>query len=271
LVDAALAGEFRKRADASRHQGEYRSIVDGVNRTLDMVVDKSDWYEAIIDAVPFPIHVTNNDMKWTFLNKPFEALLVKEGRIKDRVQALGLPCSNAAANICNNEGCGIKQLQKGVTESFFDWCGSGCKQDTSYLVNRMGDKIGYVEVVTDLTAMIRNKDYTKAEIERMAENLQLLAEGDLDMNFNIREADQHTKDAHADFTRINESLKGVKQSMDHIISITKEISDGNLMVEVTPRSEKDELLKDLSVMVRKLSDVVLDVKSAANNVSSGSK
>ena len=271
LVDAALAGEFQKRADASRHQGEYRSIVDGVNRTLDMVGDKNDWYEAIIDAVPFPIHVTDNDMKWTFLNKPFEALLVREGRIKDRISALGLPCSNAAANICNADGCGIKQLNKGVSESFFDWCGSGCKQDTSYLINSRGEKIGYVEVVTDLTAMIRNRDYTKAEIERMAVNLQLLAEGDLDMNFNIREADQHTKDAHADFTRINDSLKDVKHSMDHIISITKEIADGNLTVEVVARSEKDEMLKDLAVMVKKLSDVVVDVKSAADNVSSGSK
>jgi methyl-accepting chemotaxis protein len=271
LVGAALAGMFQKRAEAARHQGEFRSIVDGINKTLDMVVDKNTWYEAIIDAVPFPIHVTDNDMNWTFLNKPFEALLVREGRIKDRVSALGLPCSNAAANICNNEGCGIKQLHKGVTESFFDWCGSGCKQDTSFLLNNKGEKIGYVEVVTDLTAMIRNKDYTKAEIERMAENLQLLAEGDLDMNFEIRAADEHTQDAHADFHRINESLKGVKRSMDHIISITKEIADGNLTVEVVPRSDKDEMLKDLALMVKKLSDVVLDVKSAANNVSSGSK
>ena len=271
LVGAALAGEFQTRVDASRHQGDYRSIVDGVNRTLDMVVDKNDWYEAIIDAVPFPIHVTDNDMKWTFLNKPFEALLVKEGRIKDRVAALGLPCSNAAANICNAEGCGIKQLQKGVSESFFDWCGSGCKQDTSYLVNRKGERIGYVEVVQDLTGMIRNRDYTKEEIERMAANLQLLAEGDLDLNFAIGRPDQYTKEAHADFAKINDSLKSVKHAMDRIISITKEIADGNLTVEVVPRSDKDEMLKDLAAMVKKLSDVVHDVKMAADNVSSGSK
>ncbi|WP_136526875.1 methyl-accepting chemotaxis protein [Geomonas ferrireducens] len=271
LVNAALAGEFQTRSDASRHQGEFRAIVDGVNRTLDVVVDKNDWYEAIIDAVPFPIHVTDNDMNWTFLNKPFEALLVKEGRIRDRVTALGLACSNAAANICSTEGCGIKQLQRGVGESYFDWCGSGCKQDTSYLLNRKGEKIGYVEVVQDLTAIIRNRDYTKVEIERMASNLRLLSEGDLDLDFAIVQPDQHTKETHSDFARINDSLKSVKQAMDGVIGITKEIADGNLTVEVTPRSEKDELLKDLAAMVRKLSDVVLDVKQAADNVSLGSK
>ncbi|WP_437178152.1 methyl-accepting chemotaxis protein [Geomonas oryzisoli] len=271
LVNSALAGDFQTRSDASRHQGEFRAIVDGVNRTLDVVVEKNDWYEAIIDAVPFPIHVTDNDMNWTFLNKPFETLLVKEGRIRDRRTALGLPCSNAAANICNTEGCGIKQLHRGVPESYFDWCGSGCKQDTSYLLNRKGEKIGYVEVVQDLTAIIRNRDYTKAEIERMAANLHLLSQGDLDLDFALAQPDQHTKDAHSDFTRINDSLKSVKLAMDRVITITKEIADGNLSVEVTPRSEKDELLKDLAAMVQKLSDVVLDVKQAADNVSLGSK
>ncbi|WP_456237448.1 methyl-accepting chemotaxis protein [Geomonas propionica] len=271
LVNAALVGKFQTRTDASRHRGEFRAIVDGVNKTLDVVVEKNDWYEAIIDAVPFPIHVTDNDMNWTFLNKPFEALLVKEGRIRDRGTALGLPCSNAAANICNAEGCGIKQLHKGVNESYFDWCGSGCKQDTSYLMNRKGEKIGYVEVVQDLTAIIRNRDYTKTEIERMATNLQLLSDGDLDLNFELGQPDQHTRDSHADFSRINESLKSVKRAMDHVIAITKDIADGDLTVQVTPRSEKDELLKDLAAMVQKLSDVVLDVKQAADNVSIGSK
>ncbi|QXE84915.1 chemotaxis protein [Geomonas nitrogeniifigens] len=271
LVNAALAGDFQTRSDASKHQGEFRAIVDGVNRTLDVVVEKNDWYEAIIDAVPFPIHVTDNDMNWTFLNKPFEALLVKEGRIRDRRTALGLPCSNAAANICNTEGCGIKQLHRGVPESYFDWCGSGCKQDTTYLMNRKGEKIGYVEVVQDLTAIIRNRDYTKTEIERMATNLHLLSQGDLDLDFALTQPDQHTKEAHSDFIRINDSLKSVKLAMDRVIGITKEIADGNLSVEVTPRSEKDELLKDLAAMVQKLSDVVLDVKQAADNVSLGSK
>ena len=271
LVDAALKGDFLKRADASRHQGEYMSIVDGVNKTLDTVVDKNDWYEAILDAVPFPIHVTDDDMKWTFLNKPFEKLLIEAGQIKDRNSSVGLPCSNAAANICNTEACGIRQLQKGVKESFFDWCGSSCKQDTSYLVNRKGVKIGYVEVVQDLTGIIRNRDYTKAEVERMATNLKLLAEGDLDLVFAIKEPDQFTKESFENFTKINDNLKNVKYSMDNIISITKEIANGNLMVEVKPRSEKDEMMKDLATMVKRLSDVVQDVMSAADNVAAGSK
>jgi len=271
LVEAALHGDFEKRSDAAKHNGEYRTIVEGINKTLDTVVEKNSWYEAIIDAVPFPIHVTDMDMNWTFLNKPFEKLLMEAGRIKDRDSAVGLPCSNAAANICNNEGCGIKQLNKGNKESYFDWHGSKCKQDTSYLLNKRGEKLGYVEVVQDLTAMISAKDYTQEEVDRLANNLLLLAKGDLGFDLNIKSADQYTKEAHENFSKINNSLKEVKTSMADIEDIAKEIADGNLMVKVIPRSPQDELMMALAAMVEKLSSVVNDVKSAADNVAAGSR
>jgi methyl-accepting chemotaxis protein len=38
LASSAVEGRLSTRADASRHQGEYRHIVDGVNRTLDAVI-----------------------------------------------------------------------------------------------------------------------------------------------------------------------------------------------------------------------------------------
>ncbi|MFY3746436.1 methyl-accepting chemotaxis protein [Anaeromyxobacter sp. Red801] len=38
LADAAVAGSLDARADAARHQGDFRRIVEGVNRTLDAVL-----------------------------------------------------------------------------------------------------------------------------------------------------------------------------------------------------------------------------------------
>ncbi len=217
LVEAAVAGKLDTRGDATKHSGDYRKIVEGVNKTLDVVVDKNNWYEAIIDAVPFPIHVTDNDMKWTFLNKPFEKLLIDAGQIKDRKSAVGMPCSNAAADICNTERCGIRQLNRGVKESFFDWCGSSCKQDTSYLMNNKGEKIGYIEVVSDLTAILKNRDYTQIEIERMADNLSKLAMGNLDLDLQVQTADEHTAATRAGFVKINDSLTQVKDAVGAMI------------------------------------------------------
>ncbi len=38
LADAAVAGKLETRADASRHEGDFRKIVEGVNVTLDSVI-----------------------------------------------------------------------------------------------------------------------------------------------------------------------------------------------------------------------------------------
>jgi methyl-accepting chemotaxis protein len=38
LTEAAVAGALQTRADATRHNGDYRKIVEGVNKTLDLVV-----------------------------------------------------------------------------------------------------------------------------------------------------------------------------------------------------------------------------------------
>jgi methyl-accepting chemotaxis protein len=271
LVQAAMDGKFEIRADAQRHSGDFQKIVEGINKTLDMVVDKNSWYEAIIDAVPLPLHVTDLELNWTFMNKSFEKLLVDAGQISDREAALGMACCHAAANICSTEGCGIRQLHKGVNESYFDWHGSKCKQGTSHLLNRKGEQIGYVEVVQDLSAVLRAKEYTQEEVDRLANNLTLLAKGDLHFDLNIAPADRYTEDAYQNFSKINNSLREVKGALEEITEVSKEIANGNLMVTVEPRSSEDGLIIALSTMVQKLFGVVNDVKGAADRVAAGSK
>jgi methyl-accepting chemotaxis protein len=39
LADAAVAGQLEQRADATRHQGDFRRIVEGINATLDAIVE----------------------------------------------------------------------------------------------------------------------------------------------------------------------------------------------------------------------------------------
>ncbi len=60
LSTAAVNGQFATRADVSKHQGDFRKIVVGVNATLDTVVEKMFWYESLLDALPFPISVTDS-------------------------------------------------------------------------------------------------------------------------------------------------------------------------------------------------------------------
>lgn len=267
LSNAAIEGKFSTRADASVHQGEFRRIVEGVNATLDTVVDKTIWYESIIDAVPFPIHVTDGNMNWTYMNREFERLMIEQGVIRDRESGYGKACSNAGANICNTANCGIKQLLKGTNQSFFDWCGMSCKQDTAYLKNAKGEKTGFVEVVTDLTSIIRVSDYTKAEVERIEGNLKHLSNGSLEFNLNIREADQHTEEVKKQFERINTSLKQVKEAVGELVSdaslLSKAAVEGKLATRADATKHQGDFRKIVEGVNNTLDSVIGPLNVAA--------
>ena len=229
LTKAAAAQQFETRADATRHQGGYREVVDGINGTLDVVVDKLNWYQAIIDAVQFPIHVIDRDMKWVFLNKAFEKLMVENGIIRSRADAPGMPCSSARANICKTDGCGLVQLSKGNSETYFDWNGQKCRQESSKLTNRKGEHVGFVEVVQDLTSIVAVKDYTDVEVARLASNLAQIAKGELDVDLKLAEAGKFTNEVKTQFGQINDNLGAVvgtiqllKDELVHLVDASHE-------------------------------------------------
>lgn len=51
LVKAAMAGKLSKRANSQKHQGEYQKIVQGINDTLDAVVDPIEQVKRVLAAL----------------------------------------------------------------------------------------------------------------------------------------------------------------------------------------------------------------------------
>ncbi|MBS4020619.1 HAMP domain-containing methyl-accepting chemotaxis protein [Azonexus hydrophilus] len=51
LGEAAVAGELSVRADAQKHHGEYRAIVDGINHTLDAVIGPLNVAASYVDRI----------------------------------------------------------------------------------------------------------------------------------------------------------------------------------------------------------------------------
>jgi methyl-accepting chemotaxis protein len=219
LAAASTKSEFETRADSSRLQGDYRKVVEGFNETLDVVVDKINWYEGILDAVQFPVHVIDKDMKWVFLNKAFEKLMVDNGTIRSRKDAPGMPCSSAGASICKTDNCGLVQLSKGNGETYFDWGAQNCKQESSKLINRKGEHIGFVEVVQDLTPLVRAKNYTNTEVVRLASNLIQISKGDLNLDLKQADADKFTTEVKAQFKQIDDDLV---EAVHSIQALTKD-------------------------------------------------
>ena len=358
LVNEALAEQFETRADVSRHQGDFRKIIEGVNSTLDVVVEKVFWYGQLLDALPWPLSVTDMDMNWTFINKAAEEVIGLT-----RKDVIGQQCNNWNADICQTDRCGIALLRKGELVSFFTQPGlnKDFQVDVAYIANAHGEQIGHIETVQDITSDKRRKEYQDREIERLADNLGQLANGNLGFDIHVAEADEYTGAERDNFLQIQKSLQQVKESitslvdemekltkaaikgrldtrgdveqfggdyaniiqgvnntldaviaplnvaadyveriskgelpekiateykgdfdrikqnlnilieaMDNITQLAGEMAQGNLTVEVKERSAQDTLMQSLNVMIDKLNEVVVNVKSAARTVTNGS-
>ncbi|MCL2386758.1 MAG: methyl-accepting chemotaxis protein [Defluviitaleaceae bacterium] len=171
------------------HVEAVRDISDLTAKTRE-ADELSLWYKSILDAVPFPISVTDENMNWTFVNKATETALGKSIE-----QIKGKHCSSWGANICKTPNCGITMFNQGTPSTSFSQAGMDFKVQVESLKNSKGQLKGYVEIVQDVTevnilakkiedtatAMVESlrstSDKLTADSRHIAESTQTLAAG----------------------------------------------------------------------------------------------
>ena len=232
----ALANrDFNKKCDV-HSRDEIGKMAEAVNTSIDMtrnafteIEAKVDFYEGILNAIPFPLSVTDNDMNWTFVNRTAEEVTgVKKADI------LGLQCSGWGADICNTERCGVCMAKAagGKARSHFTQPalpGNYYIVDASFLYDRHGKKIGHVEVVQDITAGEQARKFQAREVDRLAGNLVDLANGTVELDTTVAEANEYTKEAREHFVRINAALQKTVDSIGRLIR------DGALLADAAVR------------------------------------
>ncbi|HEY3267042.1 MAG TPA: methyl-accepting chemotaxis protein [Armatimonadota bacterium] len=259
LKRSAARGDFAARADALKHSGDYRGIVEGMNDTLGTVADKVFWYEQMLDAIPFPISVTDMEMNWTFINKPVENLLGVK-----RLDVLGQPCSNWNANICGTENCGVHCLRRGQLQTVFEQANMDFQVDTVYIQNARGERIGHIEVVQDVSASVKNTVYTRLEVERVTTNLERLAKGDLGFATEASEADKFTAESKRQFDRINASLEDVKSAVGAMIADVDQLSAAAVEGRLATRADAARHHGDFKTVVQGVNDTLDSVVGPVN-------
>ena len=272
LVEEATEGRFDTRADESRHLGDYQKIVDGVNRTLDVVVAKVLWYEALLDAVPLPLSVTDMDMNWTFINRAVENFLGLQ-----RKDVIGVQCSNWNAEICNTEMCGIARLRSGNLQTLFAQNGMNFQVDTSYILDANGEQIGHIEVVQDITARSRANGYLNNEVSKLSVALDQLAQGELDFTYDAGEGDQYTNTEREIFLELSRNLSSavttIKGYVSDISTVLHEMSNGDIsMPELEAwKGDFSGISESLNIITDSFNNVLGDINATAEQVAAGTQ
>jgi methyl-accepting chemotaxis protein len=219
---------LRKQAIADNEIGW---AIKAVIKMKDVIVEKSLWYEQILDAIPFPLSVTDKNMNWTFVNKPVETMLNTK-----RENVIGKPCSNWGSAICKTENCGIACLGKGKTQTHFDQGGGNFKVDSAYLYNSKGEMNGHVEVVQDITQIKSLENYLGSKAAEMLVEMDKLAAGDLTVSLKIEKDDQIGKlftgfnttvnNISTLITRVSEAVHATASASAQISSSSEEMAAG---------------------------------------------
>jgi len=228
---------------------------------VEQAEDKAAWYQSILDAVPFPISVTDLDTNWTFINRAVETFVGRK-----RAEVIGRPCREWNANICNTPKCGVTCLRHGQQQTFFEQDGGNFQVDVSYIKNARGENVGHVEVVQDISSLVQVSRYMDGEVQRLAGNLSRLAMGNLTFDTGIAPADRHTEEVRQKFIQIMESLAEVREHVGAMIEdatmLARAAQDGNLQARAGTTRHEGEFRKVVEGFNNMLDAVVGPINEA---------
>lgn len=270
-------GDYSAKCSEEQLSQDFKEIIININRIIDALKEKIEFYEAVFDVIPFPIHVMNNDMKWLYMNKGLEEALHEAGFIAERGKYVGMDCCNANNPVCNTDECGIRQsVEKGINESTFMLAGQYVKLQISYLLDKSGNQIGYVEVCTDITDIVKVNEYIRVEVDRFERNLLRLAEGNLDFDLNIVESEKHTEKINGQFLKIKQSLMRVKESMGGLISEVSMITSSAIEGKLEARADEtkfngawQDLIIGMNNILREIEMPIVEIKRTIDEMSHG--
>ncbi len=231
LSTAAVEGKLATRADASKHQGDFQKIVQGVNDCLDSVIGPLNVAADYVDRISqgnIPAKITDN------YNGDFNT-------IKNNL--------NTCIEAVNKLVADANMLAKAAVEGKL-----ATRADAS---KHQGD---FQKIVAGVNETL---DAVIGPLNVAAEYVDRISKGDMPPVI--------TDNYNGDFNSIKNNLNVLIEATNRITAAAREVAGGNLMVELKERSAEDELMHALSAMVQKLIEVVSEVKTAANNVAAGSQ
>lgn len=198
LVGAALEGRLSARADATRHHGEYRRIVEGVNATLDAVVGPLNVAATCVDRIgcgdiPAPI---TEDYRGDF------------GKLKENLNACIAAIEALVADANSLAGAAVAGE-----------LGTRAQPD-----RHRGD---YRRIVEGVNATL---DAVTGPIEEVKRVTVALAGGDLRQRVDGAYRGDFAvlqQAVNGSIDRLNELVGGIKDSADSINGAAREIAAGN--------------------------------------------
>lgn len=271
-VVALARRDFSKRCDVRSHD-EIGQMAEAINTSADVIkgaLDEVDnkvyFYESILNTIPHPVSVTDNEMHWTFVNK---TALDIAGLKKEDV--LGKHCSNWGADICNTQRCGICMAKAagGKATSYFTqpaFPGMEFMVEAAIMQDRAGKPMGHIEVIQDITAQNQVKKYRENEVARLSQNLTELGKGNLDVELKVADANKYTAEDRENFLAIQQAMEktvgGIRAMVRDANTLAVAATEGRLDVRADASQHHGEYRSIVEGLNRVFDSIVVPLQEA---------
>jgi methyl-accepting chemotaxis protein len=219
LAKAAVEGKLKTRADATKHQGDYRKIVEGVNNTLDSVIYPVN--EAMRMATEFA--------KCNFTARVDERLHVEGDfiKFKEALNSIGTEISKAM-NVINQQ---VMELASNAEEAnaSIEEVSSGAEQIAKNAAGVSNNAERGNEGITQVLRAMEDLNQTVTDVATKAEKVSQLTEDANQLSVKgtglAEQAERGMQSITTSSNEVDKIIADIKAEMDKIGKIVGLISD----------------------------------------------
>jgi methyl-accepting chemotaxis protein len=290
LSEAGIAGRLDTRADATRHEGDFRKIVEGVNETLDAVISplnvaaeyverisRGDIPEVITDNYNGDFNEIKNNLNTCIIavnNLVEDALMLSEAGIAGQL--------DTRADATRHEG-DFRKIVEGVNDTL------------DAVIGPLNVAAEYVERISrgDIPELIKdnyNGDFNEiknnlntciAAVNNLVDDAIMLSEAGIAGRLDTRaDVSRHEGDFRKIVSGVNDTLDAVIGPLNEAIRVSNEFSKGNFKARVDEdlhvegdfvnfRNMLNNIGISVSEIIKSAKSVTLKVADYSNEASKG--
>jgi methyl-accepting chemotaxis protein len=283
LSKAAIEGKLSTRADASKHGGDYRKIVEGVNQTLDAVIDPLNVAANYVDRISkgdIPPQITdsyNGDFN-TIKNNLNTCIVTVNALVSDAAML-----SKAAV-----EGKLATRADASKHQGDYRKIVEGVNQTLDAVIGPLNVAADYVDKISkgeiplsitdsyngDFNVIKNNLNTCIKAVNALVADAGLLSRAAVEGKLSTRaDASKHQGDYRKIVEGVNQTLDAVISPVQEAGAVLKRIAGGDLTAKVTGSYQGDhaDIKNDINAMTGALQTSMRSIAENATSLSSASE
>ena len=286
LTEAAVAGKLQTRADAGKHQGDFRKIIEGVNSTLDAVIGPLNMAAGYVDRISrgdIPEKITDEyhgdfDLIKTNLNRCIDAIngLIAESTTLSQAAAEGRLDVRADAAKFQGKYHEIIAGMNAMLEGF-----AAPMRDIAAVMSRLGEKDFtqkiekhypglYGELCNNVNAVVAAVRGAIEQIvesaNQFAEGARVIAESSQTLAQGAQAQSSSVEEMTAAIEELARSVETVKESATAANAVAREANElANAGGRAVSQSiESMERIRQSSQKIAEIIQVISEIASQTN-------